>query len=343
MTNGRPQADNNIERNGAQGVRHDKVSETASAAVNAHTRTMSTEGTTSFSPVDYQAPASSVADAQQNSRTQVDRQTMSRLGKHAAGVSSLRASSKASAGRRAAKQDSSNGAKIAVIVMVVVALVVAIGAFFLVRGALLSLNDSSAEQSSAVYATDSYLVFGVPASDGTLADAYLVYVDSIDSRTEMMHLDANTSTVAGSDEASGISESAQQADTFADVWNANGIEGLASAVESLGSIDVKLALVLTSDQMSQILDLASNADSTVDTAELAESIASANADNSDVTSAAIRGLLVTIKDVGPEGYTMLEEPADDVNVGERPVEVLRSADWLETLSGMRDNASDVTA
>ncbi|MBM6999578.1 hypothetical protein I3I95_05485 [bacterium] len=324
---------------GAKGVRRDKVGEKASAVTSAHTRTMTTEGTTSFSPVDYVKPQDGGRDDADGRARVVDRATMRRLGRSASGVSSLRDTVRAKGGREKAPAAPAN-MRAVVIVIVVVALLVTVGAFFLFRNALSSMNDAAVTQSSAVYATDAYVVLAVTDDDGGLADAYVAYVDSIGDRTELMELSPTTAdkTQAAQGDA-GVPDGAR---TLAAVWSDGGAGALGETIADLGGVDVKLTLTVTSAQMAQILDLAANPGSSTDLTALATEIAQANEGEQGATASAVHGMLVTIRDIGPDGYLMHDEPADDVNVGSEPMKVLRDQEWRTELRGMRNTGEDVS-
>ena len=77
---------------------------------------------------------------------------------------------------------------IVIVAVLVCALVV--GMFFLFRSALLSVDSNAAQDSSATYATDAYVLFAVSGDDGTLVAAYVGYVDSINGRTELCRVEA---------------------------------------------------------------------------------------------------------------------------------------------------------
>jgi hypothetical protein len=338
------------------------VSDRVSDVMRSRTRTMDSEVTTEFSPQDYRTPESSAGDPDEAGRTRVDDATMRRLGKHAKGVSSLRESVAADRERaeevphekgRAGKGGGKGSGKpqkrapmprskaIAIGVTVgVLAVALIVGAYFLFRSALESLGSSTNDTDSAMYAVDRYTVIA-EENDGTLAAVYIAYVDSITSRTELCLLDPATSTATSS--TSGTVASDGSIETLAQVWESRGVAGLVRSLETMGNIDICGGISVDSTQMDQIMDLASNASSTVSPSELAAEISAGQEGDETLTKKAIQGLLLTIRDIGPDGYAVLVAPADDQESDGTTVKVLRSDDWLVMLGGMRDTAGEISA
>ncbi len=337
----------------------DRVSET----MRARTRTMSTDGTSEFSPVDYQAPDSPVFDAESNSRTKVDDDTIGRLDKRAVGVSSLRETVAARVGQGEGRDPSAASAtaegarggrdrrsqrpmsrrKLVTIIVCVVVLAAALiaGACALFVSALESLNQPSDGADSASYATDQYVLIAQSDETGQLAQAYIAYVDSINGRTELCRLDPRTMT--STSQTTGTLASDGSVETLSEVWAARGLDGLVRSVETMGGIDIVGGMSVDSSQMEQILDLASDAETQVATSDLASSIASSQSGDAALSKSAIRGLLVTIKDIGPDGYVLLTAPTSEQdNSGTADLQ-LDYDRWTVMLGGMRDTAQEVSA
>ena len=324
-----------IEAGGARGVLHDEASAGASQVSAARTRTMgsaSASGVKAFRTRDYQAPE---VGGDPGAQTRASAADVEGLGR-AKGVSSLRAGhlSRSQEGRaQAAEMPLPRNRVIAIVVaLALVAVAIGVGTFFLVRGALVSVNESAASSSSAHYATDAFDLVAVRGEDGALSGAYLTYVDSINGRTELCALPADLAATM---------PSGQEAGTLADVFSSGGVESLASVVQSMASVSFAASFEVTSAQMDAIIDVATNAGSTQDVASLASEICSGADQN--VTEAALRGLLVTMRDVGSEGYVELTAPVDEVTTDDgTTVQQLRTDEWQTMVRGMRDAAGDVT-
>ena len=324
-----------IESGGARGVRHDEVADGAAQVSAARTRTMGAaagSGVRAFETRDYQAPEG-VGDP--GAQTRVSAADVAGLGR-AQGVSSLRAGhlSRSQEGRaRAGEMPLPRNRVIAIVVaLALVAAAIGVGTFFLVRGALVSVNESAASSSSAHYATDAFDLVAVRGQDGALSGAYLVYVDSINGRTELCALPPELAATMPSGQAGG---------TLADVFASGGLESLASVVQSMASVDLAASFEVTSAQMDAIIDVATNAGSSQDVGALAGEIAST--EGQGVSEAALRGLLVTMKDVGSEGYVEMAAPTDDATADDgSAVKELRLEEWQTMVRGMRDAAGDVT-
>ncbi len=314
-----------IEAGGARGVQRDDVGASATQASAARTRTMDAGGVRAFSASDYQAPEGAPGAAQ----TQASAVDAARLGR-AEGVSSLRQGhlSRSQEGRAKAAEVRRDKMLPVAVVMIAVVVAIGVGAFFLFRSALSSVNESATSAQSAHYATDAYVLMAVRSDDGALSSAYLGYVDSINGRTELCLLPADIEATMPSGE---------QAGTLASAFADGGLDRLASSVGSLGNIELAASFVVTPAQMDAIIDVATNASSSQDVAGLAGTVAAEPGQN--VTEAALRGLLVTMHDVGSEGYVEMTAPTtqDDSAAKELLVD-----DWQTMVRGMRDAASDVT-
>lgn len=310
----------------AQGVKRGETRVGASEVSAARTRTMDASGTREFRPVDYQAPE----QPQDRAADSID---VSRLGR-AHGVSSLRDGhmSRSQEGRRDAQGHKKSMVPIIVIVAVLVCALV-VGMFFLFRSALLSVDGNAAQDSSATYATDAYVLFAVSGDDGTLVAAYVGYVDSINGRTELCRVEAAS--------RSDLATSEGGAQTLADDFAARGLEGLTMTLERMGDIDIKASLSLSSQEMDAVIDLASGAGDSVEPGGLAGQIC--EDEGQQITQSALRGLLVTIADIGPEGLVELSAPTmEGSQEGDEGAVIIDEQQWVTMLRGMRDVASDVS-
>ena len=90
------------------------------------------------------------------------------------------------------------------------------------------LNEGSTSEESASYATDAYTVLAVAGDDGSLACAYLGYVDTINDRVELCRLASNTLCAAGSSDGGTLGSS----------FGEGGLAGLVDDVARLAGVDV---------------------------------------------------------------------------------------------------------
>lgn len=296
-----------------------------SATSAARTRTLGGE-TVEFRTVDYQPPQN--ASTAGGAPRAVAPAEGARLGR-AAGVSSLRGGKPSP--KAAGRDERLNVRTKAVIaaVLAVVALVVFVGGYFLAKNVLYSVNESASSATSAAYATDAYTLIAVEGADGALDAAYLGYVDSINGRVELCYLAPNTY----------YGDHDPDVGTLGEAFEKRGVEGLALAVAALADVQVPTSFAVSPAEFDEVLDLASdgsNADVSVLTATIWD-------DSQHITAAALRGLLLTMKQVEESGHLVLTAPADTQDVDGESVEVLRHEDWLVLVRGMRDPSSDVSA
>lgn len=308
----------------AQGVRRSEAA-AMSAVGSARTRTLGGE-TVEFKAVDYRAPEGARPDDTRPRAVAAAEGT--RFG-HAAGVSSLRKEpAPVSEGRGVASLGRKGWAAVAAVLATLVVLVFA-GGYVLMQGVLTSVNEGGTGELSAGYATDSYTVVAVRGDDGSLASLYLGYVDSIRGRSEFCSLDPKVRYTE--DGTEGIRD-------FADVYGSRGLEGLVNAVASTAAITVPTAFVVDESQASALFSLGEEGEaSAVDPAELAAAIAG---EGQEISQAALRGLLLTIKQVGPEGFVMLQAPTEEVSTADGGSALaLQPQAWLMLVRGLRDAAS----
>ena len=321
-----------IERDGARGVLRDETGAGAAQVSAARTRTMDASSVREFSSRDYQAPDAGAGSVPAGQTTRASAADVRGLGR-ATGTSSLRRGhlSQSQEGRARAAQVERRRLVPLVVVMALVAVAIGVGAFFLFRAALTSVNEGAASRSSAAYATDAFVLTAVHGDDGALAGAYLAYVDSINGRTELCWLSADVAATM---------PSGQDAGTLADVYASSGLSQLALVVKSMASIDLAASFEVTQAQMDAIIDVATNAGSSVDVGALAQEIAAG--EGQGVSASALRGLLVTMRDVGSEGFVEMTAPADEESTDGGARRELRTDEWQTMVRGMRDAASDVS-
>lgn len=306
----------------ASGVRRTEVSQGVSSASAARTRTLGGE-THEFRAVDYRPPQGvrTSADGRPEAVAPSDDAHLGR----AAGVSSLR-------GQKGAGGRSGTGVKdplprrtaVAIAaVLVVLAAAVFAGGYFLASGMLEQINEGSTSEESASYATDAYTVLAVAGDDGSLACAYLGYVDTINDRVELCRLASNTLGAAGSSDGGTLGSS----------FGEGGLAGLVDDVARLAGVDVATAAVLTASQMDSLL-LLSTGEGTTDASALAADVWD---ESQMITAGALRGLFATIAQISPENQVVMEAPATEA-VGEDGQGVLEldQESWAQTVSGMRD-------
>ena len=277
------------------------------------TRTMTTEGTQEFEALSAQDVAS-FNDV--TSKAPVD------LGVDARGVSRL-------SHDQTRQQEDERMPRAFLIVGVLLVIAVIVGGFFLFRAAISSIDGSAGSEESAVYAIDDFSL--VAHVDGTgLVGAYVFYVDSINGRCEVCYLDgaARLSADGGS-----------SATSLADIWARDGMAGLAQGISQTGGIEVKTALQVDGEELAQILALAQDGAGSVPLDSLVGQIVSTPGQM--ISAGALRGLLVTMGDVGREGYIMLNAPTETVGEAELVYQQVKTQDWAIMLAGMRDSASSV--
>lgn len=302
-----------------RGVRRSPVGQTVSSASAARTRTLEGQ-TVEFKAVDYQ-PADNAAGSTDTRPRAVE--PVARLGK-ASGVSSLRRSNAQDA--RNAKQPLARKTVIVIAsVLVVLALVVFVGGYFVARSVLSSVNENAANASSGAYATDGYVVFAVRGDDGSLQAVYLGYVDSINERVELCWIEPNT--YFAEDGVLGLVD-------LAGVYAQRGFSTLVNAVGSSADVAVAAAVQVSPAQMEEILELVTDEGTFVDPVALADAIWD---ENQQVSEAALRGLLVAMKQISPENHVILTAPTEESSMeGHEDTLVLRHQEWLTMVRGMRD-------
>ncbi len=310
---------------GAGGVRRAEVSPGVSSTSAARTRTLGGE-TVEFQAVDYRPPQG-VRTTSDTRPEAVSPARDANLGR-ATGVSSLRAGSASSARPAAAgKEPLPRRTRVAIgVALAVVAVAVFVGGYFGFSAVFQSLNDSAAEASSAIYATDAYSLFAVEGDDGSLDAAYLTYVDSIDERVEMCLLDPGTYCTTGPDGAPL---------DLADIYAGEGLAGLLDEVAGLAGVEVVAAVAVSPDEMARVLALGGS-----EPGEASALAAQVWDDGQQIGETALRGLLATMADVPAENHLVLDAPAAEEQVAEgTTMLVLDAASWTSTVRGMRDAAA----
>ncbi len=312
----------------AQGVRRSDVAG-MSAVGSARTRTLDGE-TVEFKAVDYRAPeAARPGDTRPRAVTAAEGTRFDR----ASGVSSLRKESAATSEGRGGGSLGRKGWAGVAAVLIVLAVLVFAGGYALMQGVLTSVNEGGKSALSAGYATDAYTVVAVRGDDGVLASLYLGYVDSIRGRSEFCSIDPAVRYTE--DGTEGIR-------SLADVYASRGLDGLVGAVASTAAISIPTAFVVDGSQASEIFSLAEEGESSaVDSSRLAAEI---SGEGQDISEAALRGLLLTIEQVGPEGFVMLQAPTEEIATGDGGTALtLQPQAWLMLVRGMRDAASGTSA
>ena len=302
-----------------RGVRRAPVGQSVSSASAARTRTLEGQ-TVEFKAVDYQ-PADNAAGSTDTRPRAVE--PVARLGT-ASGVSSLRRSTAQDA-RKAKEPLTRKTVAIIAAVLVALALVVFVGGYFVVRSVLSSVNENAANVSSGAYATDGYVVFAVQGDDGNLQAVYLGYVDSINERVELCWIEPNT--YFAEDGVLGLVD-------LAGVYAQRGFSTLVNAVGSSADISIVAAVQVSPSQMQEIMELGTAEGASIDPVSLADAIWD---DNQQVSEAALRGLLVAMKQISPENHVVLTAPTEESTMeGHEDTLVLRHQEWLTMVRGMRD-------
>lgn len=304
----------------ARGVRRSPVGQSVSSASAARTRTLEGQ-TVEFKAVDYQPAEHTSATTDTRPRAV---EPVAKLGK-ASGVSSLR-SPDAAVSKRSSKAPLSRNTIIAIAVgLVVLAAVVFVGGYFVARSVFSSVNDNASSVSSGAYATDAYTIFAVEGGDGNLRSVYLTYVDSINERVELCWIQPNT--YFAEDGVLGLVD-------LAGVFEQRGFDTLVNAVSSSADVSIAAAMLVDEAQMDKVLALVVSNGDGVDPVVLAQEIWN---ENQQVSEAALRGLLVTMKQISPEDHVILTAPTEETTMeGHEDTLVLRHQDWLRMVRGMRD-------
>lgn len=204
-------------------------------------------------------------------------------------------------------------------------LLVLVGAFFGFRALLGAANETRAQAGSAVTATDAYVALAVTDADGALAQAGLLYADSINNRALLAWVPADACADAASSADAG---------TFAEAYARGGSDALASALERSAQVDVVGVVGLTDDELASVRALVAGDSGAPTPAKLASELASGEAVT--LSEAALRGLLATLRDVGDVGFVELSAPTQAQTGDEGSALVLRSSEWLSLVRGMRD-------
>ena len=308
----------------ARGVRRSPVGQSVSSASAARTRTLEGQ-TVEFKAVDYQPAANANAAGSTDTRPRAV-EPVAQLGK-ASGVSSLR---RTQHGEGAKEPLSRKTVGIIAAVLVVLALVVFVGGYFVGRAVFSSVNENASNATSGSYATDAYTVFAVQGDDGALRAVYLGYVDSINERVELCWIEPNT--YFAEDGVLGLVD-------LAGVYDQRGFTALVNAVSSSADVSVSAAVLVSPAQMEQVLQLVTDEGAAVDPTTLAREIWD---ENQQVSEAALRGLLVTMKQISPENHVILTAPTEETTMeGHEDTLVLRHQDWLTMVRGMRDPSGAV--
>ena len=290
------------------------VGSQAHAVTARRTRTMTTEGTQEFQALSAEDVASF---------NDVTSKAPADLGVQAQGVSRLSHASER-------QLDDGRMPRAFLIAGVLLAVAVVIGGFFLFRAAIKSIDGSASSVESAVYAVDDFSLIA-RVDDGSLNCVYLAYVDSINGRCELCYVDG----------ASRLSDpSGSPGKSLADLWSSEGLDGLAKSISQAGGIEVKTAMEASGDEVAQILEIAQGDAADVSIDSLVAQVMSKPGQM--ISAGALRGLLVTMGDVGDEGYIMLNAPTETLQQDMLAYQQIKGADWSIMLAGMRDSASSVT-
>lgn len=209
-----------------------------------------------------------------------------------------------------------------VALLAVLAVLVFAVVFLVARNALQSIGEASVAGVGASAATDEYVCLAV--GDSALGSAYLVYADSINERAVACRLPADLD--AGR-EASGRA-------TLADVYAADGAEAVAEAVASLSGVEIGAYAQLDGEEADGLFAILDRDPQAPSPNELAARVCSRP---QGVDETALRGLLRTLRDVGPDGAVVFDAPtrAMDRQDGSTGL-VLEQEVWLTEVRGMRD-------
>ncbi len=288
----------------------------------ARTRKLGGE-TVEFKAVDYQAPES--PSARPYAVSEADVEQLDR----AVGVSSLRKGPSSPQDGRGGSPLGRKGWAGVAAALVVLAVLVFAGGYALMQGVLTSVNEGGKSELSAGYATDAYTLMAVRGDDGALSSLYLGYVDSIRDRSEFCAIAPSVRYTE--DGTEGI-------ETFADVFDTRGLDGLASAVASTASVGITTAFCVTEPQAAELFSLSEGEGADIDPARLAASIMK---EPQGISEAALKGLLLALKQVGPAGFVMLQAPVEEIpSMDGGTVLAFRPQEWHMLVHGMRDVTSN---
>lgn len=274
---------------------------------------------------------------QGDDRLRVDDAAAARMHDRAAGVTSLRGTAPTAPASLSPKRRRALALGVGL-----AALAVVVCAFFLFKSLLSGLGQAGARAPAAA-ATDAYVVLAVVDDSGALTRTYVAYVDSIEGRSELCAVEPDTSTQVPGVSAGAPTEKGGTA-TLAQVWEKNGLSGIASSLSQMGGIQVVGGAKLTAAQMDQLLALAAGELPAAETSALVEQVASASADNAGLGVAQLCGMFATMAQVGSDGLALLQAPTSDtVTSSGANVKVLTAEAWITMLKGMKDTSGDVGA
>lgn len=304
---------------GTQGMRREGSVSGVSEAASARTRTLAGE-TVEFKAVDYRPPED--AERPGDTRPRAVDADAGRLGR-ASGVASLRSSA---VGSDRAQRLSGKGIAAVLVVFAVLVVLVFAGGYALMQNMLADINEGSTGELSAGYATDSYTLIAVVGNDGALEELYLGYVDSIRERTEFCSIDPQVRYAE---------DGTADIHTFADVYASRGLEGLRAALGATASVSIPTAVSVDDGQAARVFMLAEGQDGDADTIELAASIFDGG--EQTVSLSALQGLLLAIKQIGPDGFVMLSAPVEQIELSDgRGALAFQPQAWLSMVRAMRD-------
>ena len=270
----------------------------------AHRRARELGGdTVEFEAVDYRPPTTGATDV-----GEVPSDVSSRLGE---------ATSPRSLSVGGGSADDGKMPRRAIAVIAIAALAVFAIAFALIRGAFVSLEESSRSADGASGAVDAYSLFAVTGEDGGLDVAYLAYVDSINERAEFRRLPGALVLDAAGDA------------TLAGVFASTGLGGLSDRVSAFSDVSISAAVQLAASEMEEVLGLAASGDGARDPSGIASSLMSRS---QLVSETSLRGLLRTLRDIGPDGVIVLGCPTLPTDPGPS----LDQGAWTTAARGMRD-------